>query len=131
MIVLAALLLAEPAVPDSGPPAPLATAMAAFAGVCLAHPDSGAQARAEAERAGFVRGETLPLAGGLPPLVTFDKPPLALLFRERPNGEFGCVLLFRHEEGISNAAVADAVTALPGIAPRSSSGNPKRWRAAS
>jgi hypothetical protein len=130
MPILATLLLAAAqAVPEAVPTADTGAATRAFADICLAHSGSAADARRAIESAGFTRGETLPGLMGGAPLDTYRKAPLDIGFRQRGGGGFSCIVIFAPDPAADNAAVAGAVTALPGLAPLSNKGNAKSWRA--
>ncbi|HEX8238891.1 MAG TPA: hypothetical protein VF574_04025 [Allosphingosinicella sp.] len=124
-----ALLLSLPPAPSPVPAADVGAAAKSFADICLAHSDSAQQARLEAELRGFRKGDTLPGIGGGAPLETYSNSPLDVAIREGKSGRFSCILIFAPEESVDNAGVAAAITALPGLTPRSSKGNAKNWRA--
>lgn len=129
-ILLALAALAAPAAAAAEPvaTADLTTAVGSFSDICLAHPNA-AEARRAARAAGFVQGQTLPGLMGGAPLETWSKAPLDIGIRARRGGGSSCIVIFAPEASIDNAAVAAAVTALPGLAPKSSKGSVKSWRA--
>ncbi|HEX2763837.1 MAG TPA: hypothetical protein VHM92_08380 [Allosphingosinicella sp.] len=107
----------------------VATATRTFSDICLAHSGSADEARRAAEAAGFTKGDTLPGLMGGAPLETWNKPPLDIGIRARRGGDSSCILIFAPEHEVDNAAVAAAVGAIPGLAPKSSKGSAKSWRA--
>jgi hypothetical protein len=128
MMLALLLLLAAPAPSAVPPAAELGLATKAFADVCLAHPASAGAAREAATAAGFSKDQTLPGLAGGPPLEGYSREPLELVVREQKNGPFGCLILFRPEDGTGNATVGSAVGALPGLSPKSGGGSDKGWR---
>lgn len=101
----------------------------AFAGFCLAHQGSADAARRAVEAAGFTKGETLPGMMGGAPLETYARSPLEIGIRQRRGGGSSCIVIFAPDAAADNAAVAGAVTALPGLTLLSSKGSAKNWRA--
>jgi hypothetical protein len=128
LLALAGLAAAPTAAPEPVPTADLATAIGAFSDICLAHPGA-AEARRAAEAAGFVQGRTLPGLMGGAPLEIWSKAPVDIGIRARKGGGSSCIVIFAPEPRVANAAVAAAVSALPGLAPKSSKGSDKSWRA--
>ena len=127
-MLLAAFLLAAPAESGAVPTADTAAAAAAFDEVCL-RSESADQARQKVQAAGYVQGDTLPGLMGGAPLETYSKSPLEIGIRSKKSGDFSCLVIFAPDAAADNAAVATAVTALPGVALLSSKGSAKQWRA--
>jgi hypothetical protein len=128
-MLLSVLLLAAQATPEAVATADAGTATRAFADICLSNSGIVEDARRDLEAAGFVRGRTLPGLMGGAPLDTYDKPPLSIGLRQRRSGGSSCIVIFAPDAAADNAAVAAAVTTLPGLALRSSKGSARSWRA--
>lgn len=99
-----------------------------FRQVCLEHAQSPQAARDAATALGFEKRAPVPDIGGgsLDPYV---KPPWELAIRDAKSGRFSCIFLFPLDDGTSDAAVAEAVGALAGLAMKSSKQNAKQFRA--
>lgn len=126
----ASLAAVTPATAAAAETADPKAAAAAFESLCLANAGSAAAVRAAAPAAAFAQGPTLPeLQRGQGAFEGYTKGPLELVLREAKSGSFGCILLFPPDEAAGNASVAAAVTALSGVALKSSGGGAKSWRA--
>jgi hypothetical protein len=106
-----------------------AAAVDLFGQVCLDHATSPQAARDAAAALGFEKQAMLPGIGGGAPLEPYLKSPWELLIRDAKSGRFSCILLFPLDDGAANAAVAEAVGALPGLSVKSSKGGEQAWRA--
>lgn len=106
-----------------------AVALDVFSQVCLDHAESPQAARDAATASGFEKQAMLPGIGGGGPLEPYLKSPWELLIRDSRSGRFSCILLFPLDDGAANAAVAEAVGALPGLSVKSSKGGEQAWRA--
>jgi hypothetical protein len=140
MLIAAALLMtaapaparpqpaAKPDAAEAVPTVDIGAATSAFEELCLKS-RSAAEARGKIEAAGFTKGQTLPGLMGAAPLDTYGKAPLDVAIRQSRDGDFDCILIFAPNAAADNAAVAGAVTALPGLALKSSKGGARNWRA--